>query len=158
MGNNLPLMSSDSSIDYQKLNKIKLSGESNKYSRIGTSSSRITALFSPSVQSFLDEEMHYTPNGGPREQQEFFFNCELAKKYPLHVAAMTGDVLEVRRLIQKEGIDPNIKCKELYDRQPASFAARFGQLKAFIALMQVLPSLRFYFLHVPKRIVTEFEL
>lgn len=108
-----------------------------KYANLGTPDSRRVALMSISLQTFLNEAMSMSMNGGPRDDQDVTFNCGYAGKYPLHFAAILGDVNKIRSLIKDGGIDPNIKCRELLDTQPVSYSARYGHLSAVIALLKV---------------------
>jgi hypothetical protein len=108
-----------------------------KYANLGTPESRRVALMSISLQTFLSEAMSMSLNGGPRDDQDVTFNCGHAGKYPLHFAAILGDLNKIRYLIKHNGVDPNVKCKELLDTTAVSFSARYGHLSAVIALLKV---------------------
>jgi len=83
-----------------------------------------------------------TSNTGPRPgscaraQEWFRSNGGWTHKWPLHKAAMEGDVPEIRRLTTTGGLDPNLKMTDWFDSEPLGWAASLGQLKAVIALIE----------------------
>lgn len=97
----------------------------------------IEGLRSHTVQDYLSEAESSKTNGGPRGDQNFRFVCGEADRYPLHFAAMMGNVRDIHRLIKEKGIDPNSKCSHWFDVQPVWYAACYGQLHAVLALMKV---------------------
>ena len=108
-----------------------------KYANLGNPVTRRTALLSISLQTFLSEAACTMENGGPREDQCVSFNCYAASKYPLHFAAITGDVRKLRYLVHECGVDPNEKFVENMDVQAIAFAARYGHLLAVVELLKV---------------------
>lgn len=57
--------------------------------------------------------------------------------YPLHRAAMIGDIDQIKKLIEIENIDPNQKIPTWYDSEPLGWAASFGQLHSIIELIKL---------------------
>jgi len=103
---------------------------------IGTSEQWEALLKTDALQKFL-AEADKASNGGPRNDQEYRFNCKLQAAYPLHFAAMIGDVEAVKALIEASPGAVNVKCAEMGDVRAVGLAATYGQLKAVIALLMV---------------------
>mmetsp|Transcript_1551 Transcript_1551/g.5697 ORF Transcript_1551/g.5697 Transcript_1551/m.5697 type:complete len:501 (-) Transcript_1551:839-2341(-) len=84
----------------------------------------------------------YAVTGGPRPDQlqayGWFTSQGWDAKWPLHRAAMTGDVYTIEKLTSgKGGRDPNEKMTSWFDSEPLGWAASLGQLAAVIALIKV---------------------
>lgn len=58
-------------------------------------------------------------------------------EWPLHNAAMHGDVARIKRVCLRESVSPNSRCSVLYNMTAISFAAWFGHLEAVIALIKL---------------------
>jgi len=56
-------------------------------------------------------------------------------KWPLHWAAMIGDIEAIYALVAA-GHDPNVKMTDWFDSEPLGWAASFGQCKAIEALCE----------------------
>ena len=114
-----------------------LIGRSCGGAELGTSSERSALLKTERIQTFLSTACNTLQNGGPRTDQEYKFNCRLVTLYPLHFAAMVGDVDTIKSLIHDQHRDPNMKCPEMNDIQAIGLAAAYGHLLAVIALLMV---------------------
>lgn len=77
----------------------------------------------------------------PEQQQDM----ELVKKkfslhaqtlYPLHLAAMEGNIAKIRGLI-RIGLNPNQQCEPINNSKPLGWAAHFGHLGAVITLIEL---------------------
>ena len=79
-------------------------------------------------------------NDGPRADQvasyKWFEEQGWLSEWPLHYAAMKGDVVAIRELTSIRQVDPNVKMTPWVDSEPLGWAASFGELKAVIALIQ----------------------
>ena len=117
-------------------------------SEIGTPEERSALLKTERIQTFLSTSFNTLPNGGPRTDQEYKFNCRLFTLYPLHFAAMVGDVDTIKSLIRDQNRDPNAKCSEMNDTQAIGLAATYGHLLAVIALLMVYITLRHHIVHL----------
>ena len=77
--------------------------------------------------------------GGPRADQmnafDWFDGQGWAEQYPLHRAAMRGDVKSITTLLARHA-DANLKMTDWYDTEPLSWAASFNQLDCIIALIE----------------------
>lgn len=73
----------------------------------------------------LPDQLAFLQRGIPKEWQE---------KWPLHFAAMSGDVETIERLV-RQGASPYAKLTDWYDAEPLACAATFGQLRAVVALI-----------------------
>jgi len=104
---------------------------------IGTSEKWEALLKTDALQKFRAEADKASANGGPRNDQEYRFNCKLQAAYPLHFAAMIGDVGAVKALIEASPGAVNVKCVEMGDERAVGLAATYGQLKVVIALLMV---------------------
>ena len=104
---------------------------------LGTPEERSALLKTERIQTFLSTAYNTLQNGGPRTDQEYKFNCRLVTLYPLHFAAMVGDVDTIKLLIHDQHRDPNMKCPEMNDIQAIGLAAAYGHLLAVIALLTV---------------------
>ena len=104
---------------------------------LGSPEERSALLKTERIQTFLSTSYTTLQNGGPRTDQEYKFNCRLFTLYPLHFAAMVGDVDTIKSLIHDQKCDPNMKCAEMNDTQAVGLAASYGQLLALIALLMV---------------------
>lgn len=84
-------------------------------------------------------------NAGPRPDQHqqiiIFKDKNWHNKWPLHYAAMIGDLALIRQYasvidgVQK--IDPNLQMTDWYNSSPLSWASGFGQLKAVMLLISL---------------------
>lgn len=77
-------------------------------------------------------------NYGPRGDQlkaHGWFDSQWRHSYPLHRAAMHGDVEEIVNLIQG-GRDPNEKMTPWFDSEALGWAASFNQVDAVVALVE----------------------
>ena len=79
---------------------------------------------------------------GPRPDQDihkatgwFDSHNTWQSRFPLHRAAMRGEVDEIKRLCAI-GKNPNQKMEDWYDSEPLNWAAHWGELKAVIALIE----------------------
>ena len=106
-------------------------------SDVGTPQERSALLKTERIQTFLSTAFNSLQNGGPHKDQEYKFNCRLLTLYPLHFAAMVGDVDTIKSLIHDQKRDPNEKCSEMNDTQAVGLAAAYGHLLAVIALLMV---------------------
>eukprot|EP00397_Hematodinium_sp_SG-2012_P001965 GEMP01001970.1.p1 GENE.GEMP01001970.1~~GEMP01001970.1.p1 ORF type:complete len:1630 (+),score=435.81 GEMP01001970.1:70-4959(+) len=119
------------------------SGVPSEVEHIGTSQ----LLFSGfrDTQTELNAWMEqYDTRGSPHEAVEnedqkhhiqSFENEGLVPKWPLHYAAMIGDVQGIHRLCV-EGHDPNGKMLDRFDSEPLTCAAAHGQLASVVVLCQ----------------------
>lgn len=77
--------------------------------------------------------------GGPRDDQqasiEWFRSKGWISRWPLHYAAVTGNVDSIHTLT-RGGLDPNSKMSDWFGIVPAACAASYGQTKALVALIQ----------------------
>ena len=92
-----------------------------------------------SIKSFLNNYDISIPFG-PRNDQSFDFfeqqNKKWIKKWPLHYAAMTGNIEDITNLCLKNKINPNQMMTDWYDSEPLGWAASFCQLTAVIELIK----------------------
>ena len=81
---------------------------------------------------------HEEDSGGPHPEQLTFLQRSIPKEWqqqwPLHFAAMTGDVESVERLI-RQGASPYAKLTDWFDAEPLACAATFGQIRIVVALI-----------------------
>jgi hypothetical protein len=97
----------------------------------------LEGLHSHVIQDYITEAEAKLQNGGPRGDQNYRFSCDQAEQFPLHFAAMMGDVKKIHRLVNESKIDPNTACPHWFDVQPIWFAACYGHLHATLALLKV---------------------
>ena len=79
------------------------------------------------------------PHPGQRGVQHWFSQQgkkSWPRKWPLHKAAMEGNVAAIGHLTTTGGIDPNVMMTDWFDSEPLGWAASLGQLKAVIALIE----------------------
>ncbi len=80
-----------------------------------------------------------TSGCGPREDQKksygWFEGQGWVNRWPLHYAAMKGDVKTIKSLIES-GRDPNEKMTDWFDSEPLGWSASFNELSASIPLIQ----------------------
>jgi hypothetical protein len=84
-------------------------------------------------------------NAGPRPDQHqqiiIFKDKNWHNKWPLHYAAMIGDLAQIRQYIciidGVQQIDPNLQMTDWYNSSPLSWASGFGQLKAVMLLISL---------------------
>ena len=58
------------------------------------------------------------------------------EKWPLHYAAVSGNVPAIRQLTSVHGVDPNLRMADWNDSGPTQVAAYNGQLEAVVVLVQ----------------------
>jgi len=105
--------------------------------------------FQPSEETIIDLVRSYltkispTPKYGPRADQKHSYDWFDSQngytwkdRFPLHRAAMRGEVDEIKRLCASGQRNPNEKMADWFDSEPLGWAASFGELKAVIALIE----------------------
>jgi len=143
-GNSIPvatILGSESSFTYpssELSNKVSPSAPDGNISFEGEQPSQERKILEL-VRSYLDEVspgVKYGPRADQKSAYGWFDSHNTWKdRFPLHRAAMRGEVREIKRLCAS-GHDPNKKMADWFDSEPLGWAASFGELKAVIALIE----------------------
>ena len=72
-----------------------------------------------------------------KKSQEWFDSRQWKTQWPLHHAAMSGDVPQIHHLVIEKGFDPNQRMSSWFNSYPLGWAATFGQLRACVELVKL---------------------
>ena len=81
-------------------------------------------------------KVRWGPGSHQSGGKEWFSKQGWDDKWPLHGAALRGDVGNIKWLLSTRARDPNEKMTDWFDSEPLGWAASFGQLEAVVELIR----------------------